>query len=360
MLAGGYVPDMWRVEVKQYSSLVFMRKICHYQAMQNAQNLQDLQIQDLQSNIQGKGMRAKVNKSANQTVNQLTKIGALGLVSLTLAGGVASAQSTQSTQSVQSSVQPLKVVVSFQPIYDIAKRVGGKAAKVERMAPAGASPHHFDPTVRDIARIQSADVALLAGLGTDVWLAKYTKKAFGLGEHLSFKPIRQGGQVDPHWWLDASLMSKAALKMGEVFAEKQPKNAAVFRKNAKKEAAVLMKLHHELKKDLTTIRGEKIVTFHDAFGYFARAYGLEVAATIAPLHGLEPSAKSMARAIQTLRKSGAKAVFSEPQLPKAPAETVAKEAGVKLHVLDPAGSPEAPSYAAMMRFNRDMILKALK
>ena len=111
---------------------------------------------------------------------------------------------------------------------------------------------------------------------------------------------------------------------------------------------------------MAPIRGAKLVTFHNAFGYFARAYGLEVAATIAPLHDVEPSVQSMVQAVRLVRSAGVKAVFSEPQLPPGPARTVAREAGVPLYTLDPEGSAQQPSYADMMRGNRDTLLKAFK
>lgn len=276
----------------------------------------------------------------------------LALASWLLLGASASA----------SQSQP-QVVVSFQPLYDVAKNVAGQHAHVERMAPAGASPHHFDPTVRDIARMQKANLAIVAGFNADAWLEKYTRKNSRLlrvGEKIKFTPIKSGKLTDPHWWLDSSLMAKAALAIGEEMAQIAPQHATSFRKNARKEAQKLQELHSELKKDLAPLKGQKIVTFHNAFGYFARAYGLKVAATVAPMHGLEPSAKSVANAVKVIRQAKVKAVFSEPQLPAAPAQAVTKEAKVKLFVLDPAGKDNNTSYINMMRNNKNSLLQALR
>ena len=263
-----------------------------------------------------------------------------------------------------SPASALKVIVSFQPLYDVVANVAGDKAQVERAAPIGASPHTFDPTVRDIRRIREAELAVMAGLGADVWLEKYVKassskaRVLKLGDMLTFNRRREGGTTDPHWWLDASLMAQAARRMGQELSALDPANAAAYRANAEREAKSLNALHSELKRTLAPIRGAKLVTFHNAFGYFARAYGLEVAATLAPLHGVEPSVQSMAQAVQTIRRTGAKAVFAEPQLPPGPARTVAQEAGVPLFTLDPEGSAHHPAYADMMQANRDTLLRA--
>lgn len=263
-----------------------------------------------------------------------------------------------------SQAHALKVIVTFQPLYDVVSRVAGDAAQVERAAPIGASPHTFDPTVRDIRRIKEADLAVMAGLGADAWMKKYVRASgskasvLSLGDQMNFAKIKVGNATDPHWWLDVSLMASAARLIGETLAQKDPVHAALYRGNAEKEAIALMKLHTDLKSTLSPIKGGKIVTFHNAFGYFARAYGLEVAATIAPMHDVEPSVQSIANAVRIIRSAGVKAVFAEPQLPLAAAKTVATEAGVALHTLDPEGSAQAPAYTDMMRFNRDSLLTA--
>lgn len=263
-----------------------------------------------------------------------------------------------------SSASALNVIVSFQPIYDVVQRVAGDKAQVERAAPMGASPHTFDPTVRDIRRIKESDLAIMAGLGADAWLGRYVKasaskaKVLSLGDVLTFQRRKEGDATDPHWWLDTSLMALAASRIGEELAALDPANAATYRKNAAAERQSLMALHNELKKTLAPLKGAKLVTFHNAFGYFARAYGLEVVATLAPMHDVEPSVQSMVKAVQTIKQTGAKAVFAEPQLPPGPARTVAQEAGVPLYTLDPEGSVQNPTYAGMMRFNRDTLLKA--
>ena len=265
-----------------------------------------------------------------------------------------------------AGAERLKVIVSFQPLFDVVTRVAGGAADVERAAPIGSSPHTFDPTVRDITRIRAADLAVMAGLGADDWLDRYVQasgsraRVLKLGNVMGFTRLRSGQATDPHWWLDASLMAQAARRTGQELAALDPEHAGLYRAAAEREAANLLKLHRELQVTLASIRGGRLVTFHNAFGYFARAYGLTIAATLAPLEGVDPSPSRLAEAVQTIRTQGVRAVFAEPQLPPGPARTVAAETGVPLFTLDPEGSAAFPNYADMMRANRDTLLRALR
>lgn len=245
-------------------------------------------------------------------------------------------------------------------------RVASAAADVERAAPVGSSPHNFDPTVRDVARIRSAQLAVMAGLGADAWLERYVQssgsqaRVLKLGDQMTFARLRSGRSTDPHWWLDASLMAQAARLIGQELAALDPAQADRYRAAAARESAALLALHRELQTTLKPVQGGKLVTFHNAFGYFARAYGLRVAATLAPLEGVDTSPARLAAAVTVIRTQGVRALFAEPQLPPGPARAVAAEAGVPLYFLDPEGSAATPDYTAMMRANRDTLLRALR
>lgn len=259
-----------------------------------------------------------------------------------------------------------QVVVSFQPIYDLTARVARGGMSVERIANVGASPHHYDPTARDLVRIRGAKVAVMAGLGADSWLERYTvgsaskARVVKLGEQMTFNRLRSGNSVDPHWWLDASLMAKAASVVANELGRADPANAGRYRANAAAEARRLNALHSELKRTLKPVQGRKLVTFHNAFGYFARAYSLQVVATLTPPAGTDPTPVQMRQAVQVVRQHRLPAIFAEPQLPDRAAQAVARETGVNVFILDPEGSRGRTDYAVMMRYNRDTLLKAFR
>ncbi|GEM44907.1 metal ABC transporter substrate-binding protein [Deinococcus cellulosilyticus] len=274
------------------------------------------------------------------------------------------------------------VVVTIQPYYSIIKNIAGDRAEVTRMVPVGASPETFSPAPADIKTLSRAQLVFMNGLGLDEWLTGVIKnsgtkaKVLEFGEVLKFKPIlaeEHAGETeeehhdehghegtDPHIFLDASLMALAATRAGAELARVDPKNAAYYQQRAKAENQKLLKLHAELKSTLGQVKGQNIVTFHGAFNYFARAYGLKVAAAIEPFPGKEPSARYVTDVVKLIRSKKVKAVFAEPQLPETAAKTIAESAGVKLFVLDPEGSKLSSDYYGMMRYNRDTLLKALK
>lgn len=275
----------------------------------------------------------------------------------------------------------MNVVVTIQPYYSIVKNIAGDKANVTRLVPVGASPEIFEPTPADMKTVSRAKVVFMNGLGLDEWLQPVIKnsgtkaKVTEFGEVLKFPPIvaeEHAGEseeaheghghegTDPHIFLDASIMALAATRAGADLAKADPANANYYQSRAKTENQKLLKLHAELKSSLKPVAGQKIVTFHGAFNYYARAYGLKVAAAIEPFPGKEPSARYVTEVVKLIRQQKVKAVFAEPQLPENAARTIAESAGAKLFVLDPEGSKLSSDYYGMMRYNRDTLLKALK
>lgn len=275
----------------------------------------------------------------------------------------------------------MNVVVTIQPYYSIVKNIAGDKATVTRLVPVGASPEMFEPTPADMKTVSKAKLVFMNGLGLDEWLQPVIKNSgtkatiTEFGEVLKFKPIvaeEHAGEseeeheghghegTDPHIFLDASIMALAATRAGADLAKADPANANYYQSRAKAENQKLLKLHAELKSSLQPVAGQKIVTFHGAFNYYARAYGLKVAAAIEPFPGKEPSARYVTEVVKMIRQQKVKAVFAEPQLPETAARTIAESAGAKLFVLDPEGSKLSSDYYGMMRYNRDTLLKALK
>lgn len=273
------------------------------------------------------------------------------------------------------------VVVTIQPYYSIVRNIAGDRADVTRLVPVGASPETFAPTPADMKTISRSQLVFMNGLGLDEWLTGVIKnsgtkaRVLEFGEVLKFTPIvseehegeteaeheeHHHSGTDPHIFLDASLMALAAIRAGSELARVDPKNAAYYQQRARAENQKLLKLHAELKSGLSAVKGQNIVTFHGAFNYFARAYGLKVAAAIEPFPGKEPSARYVTDVVKLIRSKKVKAVFAEPQLPETAARTIAESAGVKLFVLDPEGSKLSSDYYSMMRYNKNTLLKALR
>lgn len=274
------------------------------------------------------------------------------------------------------------VVVSFAPYASVVRSVAGTDATVTQLVPSGANPHAFEPRPSDVRAVANAKLVVLGGLGIDEWVSGLVRssgtraRVVEIGERVKFDPIEgedggedhghdaeghdEHGGVDPHIWLDASIMARAATLVGEELARVDPGRAAGYRSRARAEAGRLNALHAELKRTLAPVRNEKIVTFHGAWAYWARAYGPKVAAVVEPFPGKEPSAKYVRDVVKLLRAQGARAIFAEPQLPVAPAQAIAQSAGSRLYVVAPEGDARHRDYAAMMRANAQIFLKALR
>ncbi|HPY04154.1 MAG TPA: metal ABC transporter substrate-binding protein, partial [Spirochaetota bacterium] len=137
-------------------------------------------------------------------------------------------------------------------------------------------------------------------------------------------------------------------------------NSALYKKNAEEYITEIKSLQKEMHSALAKYKGRKIVTFHEAFPYFAREFSFEIASVIEREPGSEPSAKELAETVKIIRNSKVRSIFAEPQYPKSAAETIAKETGVNLFVLDPAatGPDDIKAYINIMKQNLAVLKKA--
>jgi ABC-type Zn uptake system ZnuABC Zn-binding protein ZnuA len=265
-----------------------------------------------------------------------------------------------------AQAQSKRVLVSFLPYLTSTERIAGGRMIVETLLPPGASPHGYEPTPRDLVTVGRAHALILSGYGIDRWLERLYRasasraKLFKIAEGLDFVRIGEAGMVDAHVWLDVSIMAQAATAIGEALASVDTNNAGFYRQNALRERERLLQLHQEIKAKLQPLRGQGLVVLHNAWRYFARAYGLEVVAVVRLQPERDASAREMAAVITLMRERNIKAIFTEPQLPDRAAQAIARETGTTIVMLDPEGSIETKDYFAMMRFNANNILKALR
>lgn len=297
---------------------------------------------------------------------------------------------------------PLNVVVSLHPHFDLVRQLTGDAAAVTRILPIGASPHTFDPTPRDVARLAEADLVVLNG-GIDEWLRDLVAasgtdaEVVELLEVLEFEPVGEEAHeeeahegeeghedahaeaehseehgeereeahdhsgVNPHVWLDPLLMARAVPILVEALSEADPEDAETYAANGETLVQSLEALHAELAQTLAPVGDAPFVPFHDAWPYFVRRYGLNQVAVIEPAPGREPSPSYLGEVLGQLEASGATAIFNDVQLPARPAEVVAESAGVDLYTLDPegGGTSDAETYGDFMRNNAATIAEAL-
>jgi manganese/iron transport system substrate-binding protein len=269
----------------------------------------------------------------------------------------------------------VSVVATTTIFADLAARLAGPDARVDSIAPAGASIEDFAPKPDDARRVADASVIIVNGLGLDRWaeplLRNASKEArvvtlseglprLGVGESTGFE------DGNPHFWFDVNYAKAYVERIRDALIAADPSHGEAYRSRSTTYLAELDKLDAELKAKVAEIptTRRKLVTSHDAFPYFARAYGFTVVGFAQPEEGRDPSPAELAELVEKVRKEQVPAIFSEAQVSPRLAETLAREAGIKTVVADlptdSLGDPPADSYAGIMRVIVDKIVEALR
>lgn len=256
-----------------------------------------------------------------------------------------------------------QVVASFYPLQYVAQRVVGNHADVTNLTGPGVEPHDLDPTPRQTADISEASVVLFEkGLQPAVDAIVRNDPPKRVVDATSVVHLQQGdGGLDPHFWLDPTLLAKTVTPFSEAMQQADPDHAADYRRNAAAVLKDLLVLDTEFKAGLAGCKIHTLVVSHDAFEYFGRRYGF----TVSPIAGLspdaEPSAKRLSELAALVGSKGVTTVFSERLASPRIADTLASEAGVRTEVLDPLEGLTKGSggnYLSVMRHNLQVLRTA--
>jgi ABC-type Zn uptake system ZnuABC Zn-binding protein ZnuA len=227
-------------------------------------------------------------------------------------------------------------------------------------------PHDYALTPGDMKKIASADLFVANGLGMEDFLGEPVRRANPkiriVETARGVRPVRGGhGEINPHTWVSPRNAIFQVREIEKALSEARPGLAPAFRRNADAYVFRLTALAAEFEAAAMTFRRTNIVTFHDVFDYLARDVGLTVVGKIETVPGQEPSAGEIQRLSRTIREKEVPAVFSEPQYSPKLADTLAREAGVPVRVLDPVatGSPALTAYEDAMRRNLSTLKEVL-
>ncbi|VAX18888.1 hypothetical protein MNBD_NITROSPINAE01-1719 [hydrothermal vent metagenome] len=263
--------------------------------------------------------------------------------------------------------EPLNVTVTIHPVADIVKKIGGDAIEVHTLLKPGDGPHTFEPAPSDMKAIGRANMIVTVGFGLDMWLEKLLATSRNKGNVVDLSTIVKNpidiardndghhhkGHINPHYWLDPIIMKKAVGLIERELLRLLPEEASKISKNARAVMGELDRLDKEIKTLLGTIDHLRpFIAFHNSWSYFARRYGLKEAGVLETSPGREPSAKHFRNLLRQIKKSGVKAVLTEPQFSSRLAKTLAKEAGVAVVTVDPIGGVAGrDGYFELMRYN---------
>ena len=323
-----------------------------------------------------------------------TTVGA-ALSSLVLVAGCNGSAASPSPSESTGAAADYTVIATTSVFADLAQLALGDNVVIETIVPAGVDVHTFEPSPADAQKLAGADLIVMNGLGLDEWALSLLEAAGkseedvlelaeGIDESNAWvylegeehdeeegkEEAEEGeehghGGSDPHIWLDPKGAAIYVDRIAARVAAELPERAAEIESARDAGLAEIAALDEELRVGFAAVEASarKIVTFHDAFGYFARAYGIEIVGVAVEAPGQEPSAKEIAALIDAIKAAGVTSVFSEAQFPSKVLDQVAAETGATVLgnlYSDALGDAPANSYLGAMRANASAILASFK
>ena len=272
--------------------------------------------------------------------------------------------------------QPVKVVATFSILGDLVRNVGGDRVSVTNLVGPGGDAHVYAPTPSDAKTVSEAKIVVTNGLGFEGWMARLAKAAGdkatvvvatkGIAPRKSAEAGHDHGNTDPHAWQSVANAKVYVANIRDALIAADPASADIYRANATAYTARLDALEREVRDALGRLPADrrKIITTHDAFGYFAAAYGVAFVAPRGVSTESEVTAKDLATIIRQIRAEKIPAVFLENVTDPRLMQRIAAETGAKLGgtlysdaLTDEKGS--APTYIDLIRHNIKALTSAL-
>lgn len=267
----------------------------------------------------------------------------------------------------------VRVVATTTQVADWADQIKGEGFTVHQLLKPNTDPHEYEPRPDDVEALADADVIFRSGGDLDDWVDEAAADAGSNAEVIDLSNglphlRRSGGELDPHWWHDPRNVTRAVLRMAEGLVRAAPEREAQVAQRTRSYALLVRAADLEVGRCMRSIATaqRQLVTDHDAFGYFADRYGLEVIGTVIPARTTvaQPSAGELARLADTIERERVRAVFPESSVSADVARAIARQTGAdSSHVLyadtlGPAGS-RAANYVGMLVANADSIVRGL-
>ncbi len=264
-----------------------------------------------------------------------------------------------------------RVAATIFPLYDIVRNVGRGAVETDLILPAGAEPHSFEPRPSLVVSLRGAAAVYAIGHGLDGWIEPVVAAAGttevvvdrGIAIRPSVIPFSEPGSRtesegpdDPHYWLTVPNAALIARTVADDLSIRFPDQAGRIRSNLNSYLAELEAADRAIRQDLAGLRSRSFISFHDAWYYFAAAYGLDLAGTFEPTAGREPTPRYLTALRDAIRKNNVTVLYFEPQFNVDLLRSFADDNNVKLAVLDDIGGAAGrDSYIKLMLANAETI-----
>jgi ABC-type Zn uptake system ZnuABC Zn-binding protein ZnuA/ABC-type Mn2+/Zn2+ transport system permease subunit len=272
--------------------------------------------------------------------------------------------------------QRLPVVATTTQLADIARQVGGPAVDVHQILQPNTDPHTYEPRPADVEATGGAKLVLLSGDGLDTWMRDVIRSAgggpvldAGAGRPVTLPGEQNGPEAsrfDPHWWHDPRNVEYAAQRIRDALIKADPAARRAITASTSRYLAQLRRLDAGIVACMAGVPADqrRLVTDHDAFGYFAKRYGIQVVGAVIPSQSTQaqPSARDLAALVGTIRRQKVRAVFPESSINPKLADVIARETGASADhtlygdTLGPRGSAGG-TYLGMEQTNADQMVR---
>ena len=280
-----------------------------------------------------------------------------------------------SSSDASGSGERIRVVTTTTVLADMVRNVGGDLVDVTSLVPKNGDVHTFEPKPADVRSVGRAKLLVMNGLGLDDWLAKTISNAASSGTPLvklavdlpgvALLPGEEPGTQNPHLFMDPKYVELYVDRIAAALKQVDPRDASRIGTQAAAYKSRLTALDTWIRGQVSSVplQNRKLVTFHDAFPYYAREYGITIVGIAVNAPGQDPSAGYTAALIDAIRNARVKAIFSENQFPAKLVDQLAAETGTKVVANlydDSLGDSPVTSYEAVIRWDTQQLVAALR
>ena len=280
--------------------------------------------------------------------------------------------SSDSKQFEKTNESKLQVISSFYPLHEFSQNVGKEKVDAKLLVPIGIEPHDWEPTIKDVQKMQKSDLIIINGIGFENWVDKLYEMNYqgvvvdtsigiikNMGEESSIHKESHDESGDPHIWLNPVFAKIQVQNIADAFSDSDSENRQYFQENAANYINELDLLDSKIRNELSGCNHD-FIAFHDAFSYFADEYGLTQHTVISSYEPhAEPTAKTLENVINKAKQLNLKIIFTEETADPKTSQVIANEIGGKILVLSSLEISGDGTYISKMTENLNHLKEAL-
>jgi len=292
-------------------------------------------------------------------VNTQIKLAIIAIAIIIPLSSIAVYGTDTNQQFTNNNNSKLQVISSFYPLHEFSQKVGQEKVHTILLVPVGVEPHDWEPTIKDVQRMQQSDLIVINGMGFENWVDRLDESNYQGVIVDTSNGISISDSTDPHIWLNPVYAKIQVQNIANAFSNSDSENQQYYQSNAAKYIEELDSLDSKIKNELSNCNSD-FVSFHKAFSYFADEYDLNQHTIISSTnpHG-EVTAKTLENIISTAKELNIKVIFSEENIDTRTSEIIANEIGGKVLLLSPLEVVSDGNYISKMTKNLENLKDAL-